>query len=104
VEIGIASNSGLIRSFTFVHSRDIFLTDTQVDWPKLHDEGTPEFDINEWPESGRLDEHGLAEIYFNGDELSVYFSRNVIAKKLFQEKYALDLLILKISVLLRLAA
>jgi hypothetical protein len=81
VEIGVSSNSGLIRSFTFVCSKDIFLTNAQVLWPKSYDEGTPMFDISEWPENGRLDEQGLAEIYFNGDDLSVLFSHSLIIKK-----------------------
>lgn len=82
IEIGIAANSGLIRSFTFVHSKDISFTDLQTEWPKLYIEGTPIFDISKWPDSGRLDEQGLARICLYEENISVFFSQSIIVKKI----------------------
>lgn len=91
VEIGIASKSGIIRSFTVVYTKDIFLGGTQVQWSKSDEEGTPVFNISEWTESGRLDENGLAEIHYNGSELSVLLSRNTITRRVVSGRVCFDL-------------
>ena len=91
VEIGIASKSGIIRSFTVVHTKDILLDATQVAWPKSIEEGTPEFNIREWSESGRRDEKGIAKIHFNGSELSMILSKNTITKKVISGRVCFGL-------------
>ncbi|GFZ32148.1 hypothetical protein CSC2_26740 [Clostridium zeae] len=82
IEIGIASKSGVIRSFTIVHSKDIFLDSTHIEFTKSYVEGTPMFDLSNWPESGRLDESGIVEIHYNEGELTVILSKNTVTTKI----------------------
>ncbi|CQR57004.1 hypothetical protein [Paenibacillus riograndensis] len=91
IEIGISSESGLIRTVTVVHSDKIISDSTGINWPDIVQEGTPIFKVSNWPENGRLDENGAFEIWLSKTEVNLVLSKNTIVKKVISGRVCFGL-------------
>jgi hypothetical protein len=90
-EIGIASETGLIRSITVVTADKIFFDTKKFILSENTKDATPSFNIDYWKQNGRLDEDGLLEIHCNDGGINIVLSTNTIANTIVSGKVSFGL-------------
>lgn len=91
IEIGIASESGLIRSITVVTADKIFFDIKKFILSENLKNATPSFSIGYWKQNRRLDENGLLEIHYNDNEINIVLSTNTITQTIVSGKVCFGL-------------